>query len=331
MVVVGSLGTNDPGRRRPAAEGDGRRERDARQLLRRRPARRCRGRPRPRPAAGRCGCRPAGPRRRVEPPGVGADLRSTRSCAGCCRSSRGWPPWSAVPLSIDTTKAEVARRALAAGAAIINDITAMGADPDMARVVAEAGAGVVLMHMRGVPKTMQDDPRYDDVVGEVYDFLARRVDWAESRGIPRRRIAVDPGIGFGKTMAHNLDILRNLHRFATLGCAVLVGTSRKKFLGTITGRAVGDRATASAVSSLAACVAGRGSCGSTTYRQRWMPSRSGGRSGAGGSRHEYERRGRGRRGRRAECDHHLEPVPGPGPAGEGRRAEAGDRRRRRQE
>jgi dihydropteroate synthase len=161
-----------------------------------------------------------------------------------------------VPLSIDTTKAEVARRALEAGAAIVNDISAMGADPEMVRVVAEAGAGVVLMHMRGVPKTMQDDPRYADVVGEVYDFLARRVEWAESLGIPRERIALDPGIGFGKTMAHNLEILRNLHRFDTLGCAILIGTSRKRFLGTITGREVGERATATAVSSLAACVSG---------------------------------------------------------------------------
>jgi dihydropteroate synthase len=161
-----------------------------------------------------------------------------------------------VPLSIDTTKAEVARQALQAGAAIVNDISAMAAEPEMARVVADAGAGVVLMHMRGVSKTMQDDPRYHDVIGEVYDFLARRVDWSESLGIPRERIAVDPGIGFGKTIAHNLEILRNLHRFDTLGCAVLIGTSRKRFLGTITGRGVGERATATAVSSLAACVAG---------------------------------------------------------------------------
>jgi dihydropteroate synthase len=163
---------------------------------------------------------------------------------------------SGVPLSIDTTKAEVARRALAAGAAIVNDISAMDADPGMVHLVAESGAGVVLMHMRGVPKTMQDDPCYEDVVREVYDFLAHRLDRAESRGIPRERIAVDPGIGFGKTMAHNLEILRNLRRFDTLGCAILIGTSRKKFLGTITGREVGERATASAVSSLAACVAG---------------------------------------------------------------------------
>ncbi len=147
-----------------------------------------------------------------------------------------------VPISIDTTKAEVARRALDAGAAIINDISAMGADPDMGRVVAATGAGVVLMHMQGVPKTMQDDPRYDDVVGEVYDFLARRVEWAESIGISRDRIAIDPGIGFGKTIDHNLEILRNLRRFDTLGCAVLIGTSRKGFLGTITGRAAGASA-----------------------------------------------------------------------------------------
>jgi dihydropteroate synthase len=160
------------------------------------------------------------------------------------------------PLSVDTTKAEVARRAIAAGAAIINDITAMDGDPEMARIVAESGAGVVIMHMCGVPRTMQDDPRYEDVVREVYDFLARRLDWAEARGIPRERMAVDPGIGFGKTMAHNLEILRNLRRFATLGCVVLIGTSRKRFLGTITGRGVTERATASAVSSLAACVAG---------------------------------------------------------------------------
>jgi dihydropteroate synthase len=161
-----------------------------------------------------------------------------------------------VPLSIDTTKAEVARGALGAGAAIVNDITAMGGDAEMVRVVAESGAGVVLMHMRGVPRTMQDDPRYEDVVREVYDFLARRLDWAEARGIPRERMAVDPGIGFGKTMAHNLEILRNLRRFATLGSVVLIGTSRKRFLGTITGHGVTERATASAVSSLAACAAG---------------------------------------------------------------------------
>jgi dihydropteroate synthase len=165
-------------------------------------------------------------------------------------------PEAGVPISVDTTKAEVARQALDAGAAIINDISALGGDPEMPRVVAATGAGVVLMHMQGVPQTMQVNPHYDDVVREVYDFLARRVEWAEAQGIPRERIAIDPGIGFGKTIEHNLEILRNLARFDTLGCALLIGTSRKGFLGTITGRGLRERATASVVSSLAACLAG---------------------------------------------------------------------------
>ena len=161
-----------------------------------------------------------------------------------------------VPLSIDTTRAEVARRCLAAGAAIINDITALAADPDLVRVVADAGAGVVLMHMRGTPQTMSELAHYDDVVAEVSDYLAHRIDWAEQKGIPRDRIAIDPGIGFAKTDTHSLALLRNLERFASLGCAVLVGTSRKGLLGKITGRAPGERAVASAVSALAAVVAG---------------------------------------------------------------------------
>ena len=160
-----------------------------------------------------------------------------------------------LPLSIDTTKPEVARRSLLAGASVINDITALG-DPELARVAAENGAGVVLMHMAGTPQTMQLNPHYDDVVNEVHDFLARRVEWAEGQGIPRSRIAIDPGIGFGKTFEHNVLLLRNLAQFATLGCAVLIGTSRKGFLGTLTGRPVSDRATASAVSSLAAATRG---------------------------------------------------------------------------
>ena len=122
--------------------------------------------------------------------------------------------------------------------------------------MAEAGAGVVLMHMAGTPQTMQVDPRYDDVVREVRDDLARRIERAEASGIPRDRIAIDPGIGFGKTFEHNLELLRNLDRFANLGCALLVGTSRKGFLGTLTGRPVGERATASVVSSLAAIARG---------------------------------------------------------------------------
>jgi dihydropteroate synthase len=161
-----------------------------------------------------------------------------------------------VPISVDTTKAEVARKALAAGAVIVNDISALEADPAMRDVVAESRAGVVLMHMRGTPQTMHIGPRYNDVVTEVHDYLARRIEFAQAAGIPRDRIAIDPGIGFAKTNAHSLEILRNLHRFATLGCALLVGISRKGILGKITGRDLPDRATASAVSSLAACVAG---------------------------------------------------------------------------
>jgi dihydropteroate synthase len=161
-----------------------------------------------------------------------------------------------VPLSIDTTKAEVARRALAAGATVINDISAMRWDDAMAATIAESGAAVVLMHMQGTPRTMQLEPRYDDVVSEVYDFLASRVAYAETMGVPRSRIAIDPGIGFGKTIEHNLVLLRNLGRFASLGCSLLVGTSRKGFLGTLTGRAVSDRMVGSVVSSLASLQGG---------------------------------------------------------------------------
>jgi dihydropteroate synthase len=162
----------------------------------------------------------------------------------------------ALPISVDTTKAEVARKAIAAGAAIVNDITGLTGDPAMARVVAETGAGVVLMHMQGVPKMMQAAPHYADVVTEVYDFLALRIEAAEAAGIPRDRIAIDPGIGFGKTFDHNLQLLRNLGRFASLGCAVLVGTSRKRFLGNIAVRPIDQRVTATVVSSLAAALAG---------------------------------------------------------------------------
>jgi dihydropteroate synthase len=158
-----------------------------------------------------------------------------------------------IPISIDTTKADVARQALAAGASIINDITALSADPELAQVAAKSGAGVVLMHMQGTPATMQENPQYHDVVTEVYDFLAFRIEWAEARGIARERIAVDPGIGFGKTAAHNLEILRNLERFATLGCPILVGLSRKGLLGSLTGKPVSDRAAATVAASLDAC------------------------------------------------------------------------------
>ncbi|ODT98235.1 MAG: dihydropteroate synthase [Planctomycetes bacterium SCN 63-9] len=169
---------------------------------------------------------------------------------------RGLRERSPVTISIDTTKAEIARRAIEAGATIINDISALLGDPLMGRVAVESGAGVVLMHMQGTPQTMQIDPSYGDVVAEVYDFLAGRVEAAEALGIPRSRIAIDPGIGFGKTFEHNLELMRNVPRFVGLGCAVLVGISRKGFLKQITGRSMAERTMTSVVSSLAACEMG---------------------------------------------------------------------------
>ena len=154
-----------------------------------------------------------------------------------------------VVVSIDTSKAVVAVRAVEAGAVIVNDVTALG-DPDMAGAASQYGVGLALMHMQGNPLTMQEQPSYDDVVGEVAGFLMERAAMAEAAGVPRAGIAIDPGIGFGKTVAHNLALLRDLHVLADLGYALLVGTSRKSFLGKVTGR-VGpdDRDLASAVSA----------------------------------------------------------------------------------
>lgn len=134
-------------------------------------------------------------------------------------------------ISVDTTKLAVAEAALEAGAEIINDISALRMAPDIADLCAERGAGLVLMHMQGTPRTMQDSPHYEDVVGEVRDFLAERVDAAVAAGVSHEKIWVDPGIGFGKTVAHNLALLAGLGEIASLGPPVLVGTSRKRFLG----------------------------------------------------------------------------------------------------
>ncbi len=139
-----------------------------------------------------------------------------------------------VPVSIDTSKAEVARAALEAGAVIVNDVTALG-DPAMATLVAETGAGLVLMHMLGRPKTMQTDPVYADLIGEVGAFLVERRARAEAAGVERDRILLDPGIGFGKRLEHNLTLLARLPELASLGSPVLVGASRKRFLSTLTG------------------------------------------------------------------------------------------------
>jgi dihydropteroate synthase len=139
-------------------------------------------------------------------------------------------------LSVDTMKLGVARDAIAAGATYVNDVTAFRNDPALAGLVAEHGCDCCLMHMLGDPRTMQVDPRYDDVVSEVKAFLAERAAFATSEGVAEERIMVDPGIGFGKTVAHNLELLRRLDEFLDLGFRVLIGTSRKGFLGQLVGR-----------------------------------------------------------------------------------------------
>ncbi|SDY45652.1 dihydropteroate synthase [Citreimonas salinaria] len=139
------------------------------------------------------------------------------------------------PISIDTRKRAVAEAAVAAGAAIVNDVSGLLHDPALAGLVMDRDLPVCVMHAKGDPKTMQDDPRYDDVLLDVYDWLAGRVEALEAQGIPRANIVVDPGIGFGKTKAHNLALLAGSALFHGLGCPVLIGASRKRFIGTITG------------------------------------------------------------------------------------------------
>jgi dihydropteroate synthase len=145
-------------------------------------------------------------------------------------------------ISIDTTKLGVARAALDAGATAVNDISALRFDPAMARLVAERGAHCLLMHMLGDPRTMQKDPRYDDVVSEVKAFLEERLRFATAEGVPEDRVWLDPGIGFGKTVEHNLELLRRLDEIVAIGRPVAVGTSRKSFLGKLAGgRPAGER------------------------------------------------------------------------------------------
>ncbi|MBU4198593.1 MAG: dihydropteroate synthase [Verrucomicrobia bacterium] len=144
-------------------------------------------------------------------------------------------------LSVDTMKSAVAEQALAAGAHIVNDISALTADPRMADVVRESRAGAILMHMRGEPRTMQEDPRYEDVVREVRDYLRTRVDELTGKGIDRDALAIDPGIGFGKTAEHNVRLLACLGALRNCGRPIVVGLSRKRFLEHLTGRGVGER------------------------------------------------------------------------------------------
>jgi dihydropteroate synthase len=157
------------------------------------------------------------------------------------------------PLSIDTAKAEVARRALELGAELVNDVTALRADPELAGVVAESGVGLCLMHMQGEPRTMQANPTYDDVAAEVASFLEERLGFAVAAGVPEERICLDPGIGFGKTVEQNFELIRRLDVLTGLGRPVLVGFSRKSSLG----RLLGDpnATTGSLSASLAAAVA----------------------------------------------------------------------------
>jgi dihydropteroate synthase len=150
----------------------------------------------------------------------------------------------------------VAAAALDRGAAIVNDVTALRGDPELPGLCAERGCEVVLMHMQGSPRTMQADPRYDDVVDDVRAFLAERIEAAVGAGIDEGRIWVDPGIGFGKTVEHNLELLRRLGELGELGRPLVIGTSRKRFLGAITGREVGERLGATIASNTLALAAG---------------------------------------------------------------------------
>jgi dihydropteroate synthase len=159
-------------------------------------------------------------------------------------------------VSIDTSKVGVARAALDAGASIVNDVTALRHDPEIGVVCAERGAGLVLMHMQGDPRTMQEHPVYDDVVDDVKSFLAERLQAAVDAGVAEERIWLDPGIGFGKTLDHNLELLRRLGELRELGRPLVIGTSRKSFIGKVDGSGVGDRLGGTIASSILAAAEG---------------------------------------------------------------------------
>jgi dihydropteroate synthase len=156
------------------------------------------------------------------------------------------------PISIDTSKVAVAEAALGAGAAVVNDVTALRAEPDLAVLCAERDCEVVLMHMLGDPRTMQEDPTYDDVVDDIKAFLAERIEFATSEGIDEERIWIDPGIGFGKTVEHNLELHRRLGELAELGRPIAFGSSRKSFIGKLTGAPVDERLGGSIASNVIA-------------------------------------------------------------------------------
>jgi len=173
---------------------------------------------------------------------------------GVLRAVRENPP--AIALSVDTSLASVAAAALDAGAVLVNDVTAGRGDPDLLPLVAERGAGICLVHMRGDPRTMQADPRYDDVVAEVREHLAGRLEAAVAAGIPEEHVILDPGLGFGKTLDHNLALLAGVGELAALGRPVLIGVSRKSMFATLLGREVEERLAASLSAGLAAVARG---------------------------------------------------------------------------
>jgi dihydropteroate synthase len=188
-------------------------------------------------------------------------------------------------LSVDTSKAAVAAAALDAGATIVNDVSALRGDPAMAALVAERGCDVCLMHMLGEPRTMQRDPSYDDVVVDVKAFLAARLEFAVEQGIAEERVWLDPGIGFGKTIDHNLELLRRLGELVELGRPLVIGTSRKSFLGRITGRGPRERVAGTIATNVLALAAGASifrvhdvaqardalAVAAATLRGRWHP------------------------------------------------------------
>lgn len=161
-----------------------------------------------------------------------------------------------VPISIDTSKAAVAAAAVKAGAEIINDVTGLEGDPGMLAVATDSGVGLCVMHMQGTPQTMQDDPTYEDVVEEIYRYLQQRLEFCIAAGIAKERVCLDPGIGFGKTHQHNIELLRHTQRFCSLESPILIGHSRKGFIGKVLGDKATDRTAATLGVTLAVAAAG---------------------------------------------------------------------------
>ncbi|MDP8241128.1 MAG: dihydropteroate synthase [Candidatus Hatepunaea meridiana] len=161
-----------------------------------------------------------------------------------------------IPISVDTYKSEVARRAIDAGASMVNDISAGNFDPEMAGIVAETGVGAVLMHIKGTPRDMQQNPVYNDLLDEVISYLTRAVEKFETGGVSRDRILVDPGIGFGKLLVHNLELIRRIGELHNIACGVLLGTSRKSFIGLLTEKPVQDRLSGTIASIVAGAMFG---------------------------------------------------------------------------